>query len=49
VEGEQAGCVDADFDWEAPAEVGGAARGMEGRAWAFCLVASVIVVLVMSI
>lgn len=25
-EGEDAGCVDVDFAWEAPAEVGGAMR-----------------------
>ena len=35
-EGEDVGCVDVDFAWEAPAEVGGAVRRMgmgmgEGR------------------
>jgi glucan 1,3-beta-glucosidase len=31
--GEEAGCVDVGFEWEAPAEVGGAVRGTESGMW----------------
>jgi hypothetical protein len=32
-EGEDAGCVDVGFEWEAPAEVGGTMRRIGGFGW----------------
>jgi glucan 1,3-beta-glucosidase len=47
-EGEEAGCVDVGFEWEAPAEVGGAVRRTEGSMWLLWWIGFVVAGVVVS-